>query len=286
MLNLPFVFNSITTGGMCFGCLFVSFLVGCCIVFIKSARLVLTTVSRSNSSTKIHFAQNQSSSSSSLSSSSTTTTRTSRESHHNIKLTSKPCILMLLTILPVDLVKSYCFDTATGIQHDGPCNADDWPRMGQTRGGSKKSKKLSADTAAVSNDSLSKKSSKKSSATPRPVSAPTRSPVAAPTRPLNSSPPVKSSTRTSWRDEPVQPSTTLVTERQTFSPFNTKCRPKCLPKEVHCRFLQVVQTKRNQVGAVTELVGPAGTGKTQLALQLSAMMLKYNQRSLYIDTGN
>ena len=41
-----------------------------------------------------------------------------------------------------------------------------------------------------------------------------------------------------------------------------------------------------RVGAVTELVGPAGTGKTQLALQLSTMMLNYNQRSLYIDTGN
>lgn len=39
-----------------------------------------------------------------------------------------------------------------------------------------------------------------------------------------------------------------------------------------------------RVGAVTELVGRAGTGKTQFAFQLCVLAAKYNQGALYIDT--
>jgi RAD51-like protein 1 len=39
-----------------------------------------------------------------------------------------------------------------------------------------------------------------------------------------------------------------------------------------------------RVGTVTELVGRAGVGKTQLAFQLCVMAAKYNQGTMYIDT--
>lgn len=39
-----------------------------------------------------------------------------------------------------------------------------------------------------------------------------------------------------------------------------------------------------RVGSVTELVGRAGAGKTQLAFQLCVLAAKYNQGALYIDT--
>jgi RAD51-like protein 1 len=41
-----------------------------------------------------------------------------------------------------------------------------------------------------------------------------------------------------------------------------------------------------RVGTVTEVVGRAGAGKTQLALQLIVMAAKYNQGAMYIDTEN
>ena len=39
-----------------------------------------------------------------------------------------------------------------------------------------------------------------------------------------------------------------------------------------------------RVGTITELVGRAGTGKTQLAMQLCVMAARYSQGCIYIDT--
>jgi RecA/RadA recombinase len=39
-----------------------------------------------------------------------------------------------------------------------------------------------------------------------------------------------------------------------------------------------------RIGTITEFVGRAGTGKTQLALQLCVMAARYNQGAVYIDT--
>jgi RecA/RadA recombinase len=39
-----------------------------------------------------------------------------------------------------------------------------------------------------------------------------------------------------------------------------------------------------RVGTITELVGKAGVGKTQLAMQLCVMAARYGQGCVYIDT--
>lgn len=59
-------------------------------------------------------------------------------------------------------------------------------------------------------------------------------------------------------------------------------RIRCLPTGIHS--LDHSLRGGIRVGAVTELVGRAGTGKTQFCFQLCVLAAKYNQGALYIDT--
>lgn len=68
--------------------------------------------------------------------------------------------------------------------------------------------------------------------------------------------------------------------RDYYSSFDTRVR--CIPTGLAP--LDRMLKGGIRIGSISELVGPSGVGKTQLALQLCIMAARYNHGAIYLDT--